>query len=444
MLFNTYEFIFIFLIPVVILYSFIPVKYKIKYLIFFSIVFYAQWDLIHLFILCSSIIFNYFLFAKGIQVENISKKIFLILGISANIVILGYFKYSGFLNLTEENIVLPLAISFFTFQQIAYLVDIYRKKIEIESFERYSFFVLFFPQLVAGPIMHYKDILSQIDLKKHIDFSIEYIKAGLILFSIGLFKKVVIADSLTLYLNSNSLDKWMELFAYSFMIYFDFSGYADMAIGLALMFGIKLHINFLSPYKSRNLIEFWRKWHITLSKFLKDHLYIPLGGNKYGLKIQMFSLMTTMVLGGIWHGAGWNFLLWGAMHGLGLVFLHLIKSIFNIKFIFPKYLSIIFTFLFVSLLWVFFRMDFSQSIIFFKSLLEFNFSNTTIYQVSTWLIISCFFIVWFLPNSMQLIDLEKEDFGLKKWYIFFSALIMFISLKFMASTPSLSFVYFNF
>lgn len=444
MLFNTYEFIFIFLIPVVLIYKLIPNNFKTEFLIAVSILFYGQWNLTHLFILCFSIIFNYFFFAKALISNYFYKKIILTVGVFSNLSLLAYFKYSGFLNLTNENIILPLAISFFTFQQIAYLVDIYRKKIQVESFQRYSFFILFFPQLIAGPIMHYKEVLSQIDLKKHIDIPSEYLKAGLILFSIGLFKKVVIADSLTVYLNSNNLDSWMELFAYSFMIYFDFSGYADMAIGLALMFGIKLKINFFSPYKSRNLIEFWRKWHITLSSFLKDHLYIPLGGNKHGLIIQMYSLMLTMILGGIWHGAGWNFLLWGLMHGIGLVFLHLILHFFKKSYILPKKLSIIVTFIFVSLLWVFFRMDFGDSITFFISLLDFDFSNTNLTDISTLLIIFCFFIVWFLPNSMQLINLEKENFGIKKWYVLLSALCMFISLKFMASTPSLSFVYFNF
>jgi D-alanyl-lipoteichoic acid acyltransferase DltB (MBOAT superfamily) len=228
------------------------------------------------------------------------------------------------------------------------------------------------------------------------------------------------------------------------MIYFDFSGYADMAVGLALMFGIKLKINFFSPYKSRNLIEFWRKWHITLSSFLKDHLYIPLGGNKHGLVIQIYSLMLTMILGGIWHGAGWNFLLWGLVHGIGLVFLHFVFYFSKKTYILPQSLSIIVTFVFVSLLWVFFRMDFDNSITFFISLLDFDFSNTNLTDISTLLIIFCFFIVWFLPNSMQLINLEKEKFGIKKWYVVLSALCMFISLKFMASAPSLSFVYFNF
>lgn len=444
MLFNTYEFIFIFLIPVVLIYKFIPNNFKIEFLIAASILFYGQWNLTHLFILCFSIIFNYFFFAKALINNYFYKKTILVLGVFSNLSLLAYFKYSGFLNLTNENIVLPLAISFFTFQQIAYLVDIYRKKIQVESFQRYSFFILFFPQLIAGPIMHYKEILSQIDLKKHINIPNAYLKAGLILFSIGLFKKVVIADSLTVYLNSNNLDSWMELFAYSFMIYFDFSGYADMAIGLALMFGIKLKINFFSPYKSKNLIEFWRKWHITLSSFLKDHLYIPLGGNKHGFIIQMYSLMVTMVLGGIWHGAGWNFLLWGFIHGTGLVFLHLIYYFFKKEQILPKPLGVFFTFIFVSLLWVFFRMDFDNSITFFLSLLNFNFSNTNLTDISTLLIIFCFIIVWFLPNSMQLINLEKDNFGIKKWYVFISALCMFISLKFMAFTPSLSFVYFNF
>jgi D-alanyl-lipoteichoic acid acyltransferase DltB (MBOAT superfamily) len=356
MLFNTYSFIFYFLIPVIITYYGLiylltdKIKFKLSFLITVSIIFYAQWDIIHLLILLCSIFIN-FNFVKYILKQN---KINLFMLIILNILPLIYFKYSGFLNLTNDSIVLPLAISFFTFQQIAYGVDVYRvRRIKIRggtkinsdtSLIEYMFFVLFFPQLIAGPIVHYNEMMQQIDKQWANKINFDSLKAGIVLFCFGLFSKVVIADSLI----KSSYDSWADLFFYSFMIYFDFSGYASMAIGLALMFGIILPINFNSPYKARNLIDFWRRWHITLSNFLKDHIYIPLGGNRSGVKIQIIALMSTMIIGGIWHGAGWNFLFWGAGHGIGLVMLHL----WRIQL--PKIIAIGFTFLYISLLWVLF------------------------------------------------------------------------------------------
>ena len=355
----------------------------------------------------------------------------LFIAISLNILLLGYFKYSSFLNLNNDSMVLPLAISFFTFQQIAYLVDIYRGKIVLESFDRYLFFVMFFPQLIAGPIVHYNDIMRQVNQNSLANFNSTKFNAGIILFSMGLFSKVVLADNLI----KENYESWSDIFSYSFMIYFDFSGYANMAIGLALMFGIVLPINFNSPYKARNLIEFWRRWHITLSNFLKEHIYIPLGGNKFGKKQQIIALMTTMIIGGIWHGAGWNFLLWGAMHGIGLVIVHS----FNIKFF--RFFSIFLTFLYVSLLWVlFFSSNIDEAFKTYKILFEFKEFN----RLDTIWLLGCAIIIWIMPNSMEIIDMKRRDFGIKNWYAYFSAILFFISLKVMMESPSISFVYFNF
>lgn len=445
MLFNSYIFIILFLIPSLLVYSLVPKKYKLKFIIFISLLFYLQWSLEHLFILIGSICINY-LFAILLSRNNIgARKTFLFLNVSFNISLLAYYKYSGFLNLSDGNIVLPLAISFFTFQQIAYIVDIYRKKILLESFEKYLFFVMFFPQLIAGPIVHYSNIISQINEKKHLIFNNTYFKAGIVLFSIGLFKKVVIADSLSADTIANSFDAWIELFSYSFMIYFDFSAYVDMAIGLALMFGLKLPMNFFSPYKAVNLIDFWRRWHITLSTFLKDHIYIPFGGNRFGIKIQILSIMITMIIGGIWHGAGWNFLIWGAAHGIAISFLHLYKYLFNQDKMFIPCVSVFFTFIFVSLTWVLFReSSFLDALNFYKLLFSFDFNNMQFDNVKIILLAICFFIIWGLPNSMQIIKFDKEKIEIKSWYVYLSAIAFFVSLKFMALVPSLKFVYFNF
>ncbi len=438
MLFNSYTFIFYFLIPLLGIYLVFTRYIKIDKKIFFiafstiSIVFYMQWSLEHLVLLLASILFN-FLIAKQLSTKFKNLK-FLLFSIFINLIPLTYYKYSSI-----ENLVLPLAISFFTFQQIAFLVDVYKDKIKNFTFYEYSFFVLFFPQLIAGPIVHFNDLVGQIKVKQSFLPNISYLSAGMMLFSIGLFSKVVIADNLTL----DAYNSWSDVFSYSFMIYFDFSGYASMAIGLALMFGVVLPINFNSPYKSINLIEFWRTWHITLSTFLKEHIYIPLGGNRFGIKKQTFALLITMVIGGIWHGSGVTFLLWGFFHGLGLVVLNITKK-YNIFKIVSNRLTnifkVIFTFLYVSLLWVlFFSVDLHSALGLYKTL----FSLDGFKGFNYWLIlVAC--IVWFMPNSTQVIDLKKSDFAMKPYYGYITGLLMFVSLKFMAETPSMKFVYFNF
>jgi len=435
MLFNSYNFIFYFLIPVLGIFYIVGTRsksstYNIKlyFLILVSILFYMQWDIIHLLLLIGSIVTNY-LFVKYFLKKN---KLLLLGIIVLNLLPLLYFKYSTTLDITSHSLVLPLAISFYTFQQIMFIIDAYKKKLEVESFSHYLFFVLFFPQLIAGPIVHYNTLMDQIKTDRVFDtYNSTKLKAGIVLFSIGLFSKIVIADNLVL----SEYNSWSDLFSYSFMIYFDFSGYASMAIGLALMFGIVLPINFNSPYKARNLIDFWRRWHITLSSFLRDYIYIPLGGNRYGLSIQMMALMSTMVIGGIWHGAGWSFLLWGAFHGLGLALLHLFK---NIKL--PFLLAVLVTFIYVSLLWVFFLSeDLDAALALFKILFSFEGFK----EYNYWLL-AVGFIVWIMPNATQIIALQKNDFGLKSWHGYLAGILFFVSLKMMAETPSLNFVYFNF
>ena len=454
MLFNTYAFIFYFLLPVLIFYKFIPKNYKIWYLVLVSSIFYAQWSIGDFFILLGSIVVNYG-FATLLSKTEEHKRVILYSILLFNLLLLGYFKYSGFLHLSSGDILLPLAISFFTFQQIAYIIEVYRKMVIVESFEKYLFFIMFFPQLVAGPIMHYTQVMQQVEQKNGLGLNMPYLQAGVVLFSMGLFKKVVLADGLIdisnhafnhVGLAMGSFDAWMGLFAFSFMIYFDFSGYADMAIGLALLFGIRLSMNFYSPYKAVNLIEFWRRWHITLSVFLRDHIYIPLGGNRFGVGVQVFSLMLTMIIGGIWHGAGWNFLIWGGLHGVGLALLHLLHKVnkARLKPSVPSFVKTLITFLFVTLLWVLFRTDnIDDALIYYLVLKDFDFSDAVI-NFDSYLIIISLLIVWILPNSMQLVKLNQKDFGLKSWYGYTSAILLFIALKFMAESPSVSFVYFNF
>jgi len=268
--------------------------------------------------------------------KGFSRKSILIFGVILNLSLLGYFKYADFfieniniafsVNAESLNLLLPLAISFFTFQQIAYLVDSYRQETKEYDFLNYALFVTFFPQLIAGPIVHHKEMMPQFAKTRNKVKSYRNIAMGLFIFSIGLFKKVVIADTFAVWATNgfdvattlNLFEAWATSLSYTFQLYFDFSGYTDMAIGLALLFNIRLPVNFNSPYKATNIQDFWRRWHITLSRFLRDYVYIPLGGNKKGSFRTYNNLMATFVIGGLWHGASWAFIFWGFLHGLAL------------------------------------------------------------------------------------------------------------------------------
>ena len=255
---------------------------------------------------------------------------------------------------------MPLAISFFTFQQIGFLVDCYYSKIKKVNFHTYSIFVLFFPQLIAGPIIRFSEVNKQYIDKFRKKINYINVSKGLLFFFIGLFKKVIIADTLSEWVNDgfnnsenlNFIEAWVTSISYSLQLYFDFSGYVDMAIGIALLFNISLPLNFNSPYKSKNIRVFWQNWHITLGRFLRDYLYIPLGGNKISNKITMRNIIITFFLGGLWHGAAWTFIFWGLLHGFALITLKIWEK-FNIKI--NKYISILLTLIFVNFSWVFFR-----------------------------------------------------------------------------------------
>ena len=307
MLFHSFEFIFVFLPTTFFIYFFLNTKVSTKtgqwFLVLSSLFFYSWWNIIYTPILICSILTNYiigsFLIKEAINTKNkFQKKSALIIGITANVTLLGYFKYMDFFieninwamgsQIELLNLVLPLAISFFTFQQIAFLLDCYKQEIKNCSFLNYAVFVAFFPQLICGPIVHCREMIPQFANNKNKILNYENISKGLFLFSMGFFKKVVIADTFAVWASIgfdkasqlNLIAAWTTSLSYTFQLYFDFSGYADMAIGLALIFNIRLPINFNSPYKSTNIQEFWRRWHITLCRFLKDYIYIPLGGNK--------------------------------------------------------------------------------------------------------------------------------------------------------------------
>src|SRR5882757_5400938 len=344
MLFSSYAFLFQFL-PVVALAFAVARRYSprcgIWALAFASLIFYGAWKPVYLLLLIASIGVNFWL---GLKMEDpLRRRRIGTLGVTLNLALLCYFKYTNFLfdSLTAltgaplpfVNVILPLGISFFTFQQIAYLVDVMRGARVERDLVSYTLFVSFFPHLIAGPLVHHAEMIPQFKRARS-GRSAVLAARGLAIFAAGLFKKVVIADNLAQFVTPvfAHLDAgggvttpwaWLSTLAYALQIYFDFSGYSDMAVGLALLFGIRLPVNFRSPYKAASIIEFWRRWHITLSRFLRDYLYIPLGGNRLGEQRRYINLMATMLLGGLWHGAGWNFIIWGGLHGIYLCINHL-------------------------------------------------------------------------------------------------------------------------
>ncbi len=350
MLFNSYTFIFLFL-PLTFWVFFrlgsVRPHYGAAWLTLASLFFYGWWNPSYLLLLLLSIGFNY---AVGLLLAGEWRRPWLpkarsllAFGIAVDLLLLCYYKYANFflstvnastgLHWSLGEIILPLGISFYTFTQIAFLVDTYQGKVKEHNFIHYALFVTYFPHLIAGPVLHHKEMMPQfanpdIYRKNQGDIAI-----GLTFFAIGLFKKAVLADGIAPFANSGFamaaagqqltfFDAWGAALAYTFQLYFDFSGYSDMAVGLSRMFGIRLPFNFDSPYKAGNIIDFWRRWHMTLSRFLRDYLYLPLGGNRKGKLRRYLNLMATMLLGGLWHGAGWTFVIWGALHGAYLMANH--------------------------------------------------------------------------------------------------------------------------
>jgi alginate O-acetyltransferase complex protein AlgI len=348
MLFNSFEFIVAFLpftLAIYFLLGRLPDRrWSLRWLLLASLFFYAWWNPANLAIIVVSIGFNYFTAQRWIRPAGpASRKWRLGVGIAVNLALLGYFKYANFFvdnwnafggaPIHLQKIVLPIAISFFTFQQIVFLVEAYRGQAADYDFLHYAMLVTFFPHLIAGPIVHYREMLTQFTRPDVRRFAASHMAVGVTIFSIGLFKKVVLADGVAPFANAvfgaahaqipvSFGEAWIGALAYTFQLYFDFSGYSDMAIGLARMIGVRFPMNFNSPYKSVNIIDFWRRWHITLSRFLRDYLYIPLGGNRKGPARRHLNLLTTMLLGGLWHGAGWTFVIWGGLHGLYLMVNH--------------------------------------------------------------------------------------------------------------------------
>jgi len=476
-LFNSYIFIFIFLPITFFIFFFLNSKRMVvagkSFLVLSSLFFYSYWDKAYLPIILSSMLINYAIGSSFLKKNDINKHLVLIIGISFNLFLLGYFKYMDFF-IENFNIIfnqeikllyltLPLAISFFTFQQIAYLIDSYRGETKEYDFLNYSLFVTFFPQLIAGPIVHHKQMMPQFTSLRNLFINYRNILMGLFIFSIGLFKKVAIADTFsswvaTGFYNGSSLsfiDSWATSLSYTFQIYFDFSGYSDMAIGIGLLFNIKLPINFNSPYKALDIQDFWRRWHITLSIFLRDYVYIPLGGNK-GSSFSVYNnLMITFLIGGMWHGAGWTFIFWGFLHGFAII-LHRVWLQLNFKM--NRILAWLITFNFINISWIFFRADnFNEAIAILYGMLGFNGVNLPVsfsqfeylkyfqeyvsfgglnHEQNIWVVLSLI-VVLFFRNSLYLT--LKCKFFIKVFIFTFT-----LNLGLLNMNRVSEFLYFNF
>jgi D-alanyl-lipoteichoic acid acyltransferase DltB (MBOAT superfamily) len=339
-----------------------------------SLVFYGYWDWRFVPLLLASIAANWLIGRCIDGSRGRVARLWLTAGIGLDLALLGFFKYANFFAATVETItdttlgwpavLLPVGISFFTFQQIAYLVDIYRRETVERDPWRYALFVTFFPQLIAGPIVHHREMMPQIG-RQPASRQVPDLTLGIVIFAIGLAKKVIIADGIGALADPmfdaaavgavpGMGEAWAGAFAYGFQIYFDFSGYADMAVGLGRMFGIALPVNFAAPYRATSIIDFWQRWHITLSRFLRDYLYIPMGGSRRGEWRRYRNIFVTMALGGIWHGAGWTFLLWGVLHGLFITANHAWRQCWP-AIAPPPALGRAVTFLLVTIAWVPFR-----------------------------------------------------------------------------------------
>lgn len=470
-------------------------RYAASWLFLASVVFYGYWMPKFTFLLIGSICFNFWV---GSRISSLmttengreeNARRWLIAGIAVNLALLGYFKYANFFldNLMlvssehwdYEHIILPIGISFFTFTQIAFLADTFQKGIREYAFIHYGLFVTYFPHLIAGPVLHHAQMMPQFRDANTYKIDTANVAGGLTIFILGLFKKIVMADGISPYADAvfnaaesglipNFNEAWIGALAYTFQLYFDFSGYSDMAIGLSWMFNVHLPFNFNSPYQAVNIADFWRRWHMSLSSFLRDYLYIPLGGNRKGIIRQNFNLLVTMLLGGLWHGASWSFVFWGCLHGSFLIMNHGFQAIVNkhVKVTNTNYLFAILgwllTFLLVVVAWVFFRAtSFSGAIRILESMAkpESAHSFDAIHPLlwnqglhpETGLLFCTLLggIAFFLPNSNRIGDVVlqccRQQIALRPIIIgvtctFGVLLIIINSLR--ASTSA--FIYFNF
>ena len=470
MLFSSAEFIFIFLPATLALFW---VARRINYslslavLAALSLVFYGYHKPVYVFLILTSIGWN---FVLGRRLRAQPSKLLLALAVAGNLALLGYFKYAGLTvatlavvtsqALSVPQIVLPLAISFFTFQQIAYVVDSYNGKTIQDDFLKYAVFVSFFPQLIAGPIVKQQHVMVDINAGR-LKITMAGFAPGVTLFLFGLFKKVIVADHFAAIADPSfaavavgqaltTEEAWLGLLAYSLQIYFDFSAYSDMAIGIGMIFGLSLPVNFNSPYKARSIIDFWRRWHMTLSAFLRDYLYVPLGGNRQGPWRRHLNLMIVMLLGGLWHGADWAFVLWGGLHGFYLIVNHGYRKLAEtgaLSGIAPL-VSLIgwpLTFLAVALAWVPFRANGLEWVDYYGELFAWDFRGYN--GVAAGTILAGLALAFFAPNLARIFGLGANRSPLWRpdlaWFGAASA-VLCVTFFYVLLGEAYEFIYFEF
>jgi len=490
-LFNSYPFILAFL-PVVVAGFFllgrIDRRIAAAWLAAASLFFYGWWSPRYVPLLMASAALN---FAAGSALARDRSRRTLTLGVAANLLLLGFFKYADFLVDTVNGaagtawplprIVLPIGISFYTFTQIAYLVDAYRGEARDRHFVHYLLFVSYFPHLIAGPLLHHAQVMPQFDDPRTYRPRLANVNLGLVLFATGLFKKAVLADQLAL-IASPMFDAaaggatpatsaaWVGALAYALQIYFDFSGYSDMALGISRLFNVTLPVNFFSPYRAVDMIEFWRRWHMTLSAFLRDYLYIPLGGNRRGPARRYLNLMATMLLGGLWHGASWTFVAWGGLHGAYLVVNHAWRALRRRLGApaLPAIAGVALTFLCVVVAWVPFRAsDFATALRILRAMagsggealpwsaptlwpFVLRMSDAPMLSAGAWLALGLG-VVFLLPNIYQATGRSAHrpaesaaPHAAATWLALVAGVLFFLGFKALAAGEPSPFLYFQF
>lgn len=477
MTFSSYAFILVFL-PVVLLgyFALSHVKNSIYQRLFLtaaSLFFYGYQSMEYLWLIVVSTAVNY-LFGTGVQngvrCKKRCGKFLFIAGVVFNLLLLGYFKYANFFigtvngavhtSIALKRIVLPLGISFFTFQQLSFLFSVYHGKSGVASFCNYSLFVLFFPKIVSGPLALYEELCPQFNDPARRRFNEDNFASGIYLFAIGLFKKAVVADTIALFADNGFgladpglIASWVTAVSYTLQLYFDFSGYSDMALGVARMLNVDLPFNFLSPYKSKSISEFWRRWHITLGRALTTLVYIPLGGNRKGTLRTCINLFLVMLVSGLWHGAAWTFVLWGALNGLVMVFEQIFKKPIEKM---PGFIRTAATFLTANFLWVLFRAEsFSAAARIYRGM--FNIANFGLAQLQTIALdsvlnfpsaVDYLYVFGAITASLVCVFACKnsqywlEKFSFTKNTLFFAALLLCVSILFLSRQSV--FIYFNF
>ncbi|SEC12736.1 MBOAT family O-acyltransferase [Paenibacillus sp. GP183] len=472
MVFSSSIFLFCFLPLVLLIYYLLKIEYRNAFLLIVSLLFYAWGEPKFVFVIVLSMTINYLIgiimsFTQQ-KFELYVTKIILLIGLVANCSLLFYFKYFDFFinsvnkvtgfNFSLHHVILPIGISFFTFQGLSYLIDIYLKRVDVQkNFFKFALFKAFFPQLIAGPIVRYVDIHEQIDSRKS---TVDKFAYGIRRFIMGLGKKLIIANTLGAVANNifglpadeNTIAiAWIGAICYTFQIYFDFSGYSDMAIGLAKMFGFDFKENFDYPYISKTITEFWRRWHISLSSWFRDYLYIPLGGNRAGNVY--VNLLIVFIVTGLWHGAAWNFVIWGLWHGLFLIIERLMKKR-NTKINVPKFVSWLYTTIIIIIGWVLFRSpDLNYAIDYLG--IMFNIIKAKNVGFSIWYYLDTMTIVMLIIASVSSLPISKYISSIVGTYeehsnfsIFaqniYVVVVLIISIIFLATSTYNPFIYFRF